>query len=113
MFRTTIRILTYDEGYPTAVTADVMIQGRKVFWDENDGMPAAEALRGKLCSLVYNGEPQTILLYSTTKETFKNSMRFVRVADLHIKSDDDMSFWQNALSEPVDNIKTVLEFLSL
>ena len=113
MFRTTMNILTYDEGYPKVLIAGVMLQGRKVFWGENAEIPAVETLRGKLCTLVYNGESQNILLYSTIKEPYKNSMRFVRVADLHITSDDDMSFWQNALSEPVDNIKTVLEFLSL
>lgn len=107
MFSTKVTLLQtpiYPEEICTAV-----FNGRKI--QRIESSRPIEELRGRIVSVEYP-EYSLLIFYSVTSNP--HTLRFVRVRDILPKGNyDDILVWVDILKEPVDNIKTVLEFLLL
>ena len=89
---------------------DIWITGRII----RKFSPAVDVntMRGSI-ALVYSrpDTPYAVILYSIL--TRPNELRFVRPIDLHVKNQSDIKMWCEMLKDPIDNIKTAVELLSL
>ena len=107
MFRTTVTLL------PTTIhpeeTCPVVFNGRQI--QSIKSSRTTEELRGCIAG-VQSPEYNLLIFYSVISDP--QSLRFVRVVDILPEGHyDDILAWADILKHPVDNIKTVLEFLSL
>lgn len=107
MFSTKVTLLP-TSIYPEEI-CPVVFNGRQIQRIESSSK--IEELRGRIAS-VELPEYNLLIFYSVTSKP--HALRFVRVRDVLPEGHyDDILAWADILKEPVDNIKTVLEFLSL
>lgn len=107
MFKTMIVVLATDKE--AEMSFEAIIRGRRIC-GLHPPTPV-EKLRGRLATITMDG-CHLIWLYSTTKD--ESHLRYVRVRDIkNTYSAYTVDQFSDALSLPIDNIKTVLEFLSL